>query len=248
MRTRYAVVSAHVERLLDDACWRLLSRLQERAWPFRIAALVRPPDPGAGEDETLWLERARATAGRGPFGLHTHWTSPDHARPTGGDPGERVRDEVAWLRERGLDPTLFSGGGWYADEGVAEALAELGLADCTATSFRPGYLADDAPRLGLGAPAWVELPSGARLLELPTTHSIGMLTRGVLKLRLAGPVVHAYFHDTDLADRRRRAALQLALCVLAARCRVIDLERLRRRAADADLPVVPFADVAQKHV
>lgn len=239
MRTRYAVVSAHVERPLDERCWRLFSHLQARAWPFRIAALMRPPDSGAGEDEGAWLERARSAAERGPFGLHTHWTSPEHARPTGGDPGERVRREVEWLRERGLEPTLFAGGGWYADAGVAEAVAEAGLADCTATSFRPAYLEEGAQRFGLSGPAWVELPSRARLLELPTTHSIGMLSRGVLRLRLAGPVVHAYFHDTDLLDRRRRAALQLSLCVLAARCRVTDLDRLRE-AVSPTAPSVPL--------
>ncbi len=31
--------------------------------------------------------------------------------PTGGDPGERVRREGAWLAERGVSPTLFCGGG-----------------------------------------------------------------------------------------------------------------------------------------
>src|SRR6059058_4916887 len=52
------------------------------------------------------------------------------------------------------------------DVAVAEALAELGYADCTATGFRPSYLATDAPRLGVGEPCYVELPSGRRLLEL----------------------------------------------------------------------------------
>jgi len=102
-----AVVSCHLERPLDDRVWALFSRLQER---FPVAALMRPPH--AGEDEELWLGRARAAAARGPLGHHTHWTSPTHARPTGGDPGEKVRRESEWLRERGLRATLFCGGGW----------------------------------------------------------------------------------------------------------------------------------------
>src|SRR6266571_5029235 len=150
---RHAVVSCHVERPLDDQLWERFSELQERRPAgFRIAALMRPPDPGAGEEEGRWLERARAAAQHGPFGLHTHWTAPDHARPTGGDPAARVRADLAWLRARELDPRLFCGGGWYMDTDVAAVLAEAGLTDCTATRFRPAYLAPDAARLGLDAP------------------------------------------------------------------------------------------------
>src|SRR5436305_3689939 len=143
---RYAVVSCHVERPLDDGVWERFAALQaRRPGGFRIAALMRPP--GDGEDEVAWLGRARAAAERAPLGLHTHWTAPDHARPTGGDPAARVRAEIVWLRQRGLDPRLFCGGGWYMDPAVAAVLAEAGLRDCTGTSFRPGYLVADAPRL-----------------------------------------------------------------------------------------------------
>ncbi|MGH2997099.1 MAG: hypothetical protein ACRDM9_12360, partial [Gaiellaceae bacterium] len=69
----YAAVSCHVERPLDDRAWRLFSRLQaRRPGGFVIAALLRPPDAGAGEDEARWLERAREAAARGPLGHHTH--------------------------------------------------------------------------------------------------------------------------------------------------------------------------------
>jgi hypothetical protein len=230
---RYAVVSCHVERPLDDAAWRAFSDLQERRpGGFRIAALIRPPDEAAGENEQVWLERARSAAERGPLGLHTHWTAPDHARPTGGDPGERVRREGEWLAERGLAPTLFCGGGWYVDAAVAAAVAELGYADCTGTAFRPSYLAEDAPRLEAHEPVWIELPGGLRLLELPTTHSIGMLARGVLgRIRL--PFVHVYFHDTDLLQPARRRALVAALRVLARRRTPSDLGELQRRLRPA---------------
>jgi hypothetical protein len=226
---RYAVVSCHVERPLDDAVWERFTALQERRpGGFRIAALIRPPDVDAGEDERFWLERAREAAARGPFGLHTHWTAPDHARPTGGDPAERVRREGGWLAERGLEPILFCGGGWYIDPGVAAAVAELGYADCTATAFTPSYLDDGAPRLGAKEPVWVELGDGRRLLELPTTHSIGMLSRGLLG-PFRRPVVHAYFHDTDLLQPTRRAALVYALRFLAMKRTVTDLGELQAR-------------------
>jgi hypothetical protein len=214
---RYAVVSCHVERPLDDGCWARFSRLQARApGGFRIAALMRPPD---GEDEVTWLERAREAVGRGPFGLHTHWTSPTHARPTPGgeEPAGRVRREVAWLRDSGLDPTLFAGGGWYMDDDVADALADLGLVDCTGTAFAPSYLSSESPRLAAEQPTTLDLPGGRRLAEIPATHSLGMLARGVFG-RLS-PVVHAYFHDTDLLDRRRAAALEVALRALRIRRR-----------------------------
>ena len=128
-----------------------------------------------------------------------------------------MRREVEWLRAQGLQPTLFAGGGWYMDDDVADALGELGLTDCTGTAFTPSYLPPDAPRLAAAQPTTLELPSGRRLAEVPATHSLGMLARAVLSP--LPPVVHAYFHDTDLLDRKRAIALRLALRAL----------RLRRR-------------------
>jgi hypothetical protein len=223
---RYAVVSCHVERPLDDEVWRRFSQLQQRRpGRFVIAALMRPP--ADGEDEQLWLERAREAEALGPLGLHTHWTAPDHARPTAGDPAALVREQGEWLRAAGLDVRVFCGGGWYFDADVARAVAELGYADCTATSFRPSYLEDGAAHLQLQEPTWLELGDGTRLLELPTTHSIGMLARGVW-----GPfrrqVVHTYFHDTDLLDRRRAAALRVGLAFLGLKRTATDLRELQR--------------------
>ena len=181
-----AFVSCHLERPLDDEAWARFDALQRR---FEVIALIRPPDPAFGEDEATWLERARAL--RGPLGLHTHWTSPTHARPTGGDPAARVRAETEWMRARGLEPVYFCGGGWYTDDGVRAAVAELGLVDCT-------------PRGGLPSPG-----------VLPTTHSLGQLARAVL--RPLPEYVHAYFHDYDLLDAKRRVALALSLRALQRR-------------------------------
>jgi hypothetical protein len=180
-----AVVSCHLERPLDDDAWRRFDAIRRR---FEVIALMRPPDPAFDEDEERWLERARTVE---LLGLHTHWTSPTHARPTGGNPAARVRRETEWMRERGLEPRWFCGGGWYTDDAVRATVVELGLVDCT-------------PRGGIPAPG-----------VLPTTHSVGQLARALL-----GPLpdyVHAYFHDYDLLDRRRRIALTASLRVLGIR-------------------------------
>ena len=211
---RYAVVSCHVERPLDDRVWAAFAALQERRpGGLAIAALMRPPDAAAGEhDDETWLRRAHEAASRGPLGHHTHFTSPTHARPTGGDPGERVRREGAWLAERGVSPTLFCGGGWYTDSGVARACADLGYADCTPRTTRPPYLPPDAAWAELDSPARIEV-DGSTLCAVPTSHGAGDLARALARPGLP-PRVHAYFHDTDLVElaqadahhRRARAA------------------------------------------
>jgi len=200
---------------------------------------MRPPAAEAGEDEGRWLERARVAARLGPFGHHTHFVSPSHARPSAPGPehAERVRREAGWLREQGLTPTLFCGGGWYMDADVAETLAELGYADCTATAFVPSYLAPDAPRLSLTVPSRLVMPVGSTLLELPSTHSLGAAARSA-----GGDVVHVYFHDTDLLSRRRRWLVEAVLRLLGRRRRVLDLDELAQAVADT-APEVAFRDV-----
>jgi hypothetical protein len=219
---KVAVVSCHLERPLDDRCWAAFSALQAaRPGGFEIAALMRPPVDS--ESESLWLARARIAATRGPLGHHTHWGGVEHARPTGGDdPAALVRAQATWLRERGLEPRLFCGGGWYMDEAVASALAELGYTDCTATAFRPSYLAPDAPRASLDEPGMLQV-GRATVAELPTTHSIGMAFRAAFGRRLPA-YVHVYFHDADLLDGRRRLALEYALVAIARRRRVARLD------------------------
>ena len=187
---------------------------------------MRPADPSSfGEDETLWLERAREAASLGPLGHHTHWTAPDHARPTGGGTGRRVSPRRARLREHGLTPTLFCGGGWYTDEGVADSCAELGYVGCRCAATSGSLGASDG-RHARRAPAVVDLPSGGLLRAIPTTHSLGDLARASPPRRELPGCVHVYFHDTDLLGLRRRALLRVALPVLARRARVTDLDAL----------------------
>ena len=238
------MVSCHVERPLDDDVWKAFASLQERRpGGLAIAALLRPPDAAAGEtDEERWLSRAREAAARGPLGHHTHFTSPTHARPTGGETGERVRREGAWLRARGVGATLFCGGGWYTDRTVALACAELEYADCTPRRTRPSYLDDRA--------AWAQLDEAARidvgtlaLAAVPTTHGVGDLARSLARPGLPHRV-HAYFHDTDLVDSRRRRAIVAVLGVLGRRRPPADLDAIAATIRDGPARL-RFEDVAR---
>ena len=239
---RYAVVSCHVERPLDDRVWAAFAAVQERRpGGLAIAALLRPPDREAGEiDEELWVSRAREAAARGPLGHHTHFPSPTHARPTGGPTGERVRREGRWLRDHGLALTLFCGGGWYTDHSVALACAELGYADCTPRATRPSYLEDGAAWVELDAPARIDL-GPATLAAVPTTHGAGDLARALLRWGLP-PRVHAYFHDTDLVDRRRRVLIVAGLTLLGRRRPPFDLGAV---TASVHGPERAWAEVAR---
>ena len=239
------MVSCHVERPLDDEIWAAFAELQQRRpGGIPIAALMRPPDAEAGEDdEDLWVARAHEAAGRGPVGHHTHFTGPSHARPTGGPTGDRVRDEGRWLRERGVVATLFCGGGWYTDRTVALTCAELGYTDCTPRAVRPGYLSVDAAWASLAEPARIALDEHVVLPAVPTTHGAGDLLRALSRRRLPDGV-HAYFHDTDLVSRRRRALIVAGLTLLGGRRTPTDLDTLatsvRNRA-----PRLAWDDVAR---
>jgi hypothetical protein len=230
----YAVVSCHVERPLDDEVWRRYGELlRRRPGGFAIASLMRAP--ADGEDAALFAARAREAAELGPLGHHTHWTSPTDARPTSGNPAERVLAEGRWLREQGLEPRFYCGGGWYMDAALMDVVAELGYVDCTATAWRPEYLPAGAPRAALDQPAWVRLDDGRRVLELPTTHSLGAAAKAVLGKLPA--VVHMHFHDYELLDAKRRAAVYLTLGLLARRRQPVELGSLEAERE------VPWSDV-----
>ncbi|HZT91795.1 MAG TPA: hypothetical protein VFA05_07145 [Gaiellaceae bacterium] len=228
----YAVVSCHVEQPLDDEVWTAFeSLLRRQPGGFAVTAFMRPPHAPSGENAEAWVERARGAAALAPLGHHTHWGGPSRARPPDGvDAAAAVRAEIAWLRERAVEPRFFCGGGWYLDEPLAAALAEARYVDCTATTFRQRYLAAGAPRLQLDAPRRLRLRDGKTLLELPATHSAGMLARSMVRLPRA---VHVHFHDWELADRRRRLALEALLRLLGARRRPLRVDELAALASDA---------------
>jgi hypothetical protein len=240
----YAVVSCHVERLLDDRVYAAYSALvAARPGGFRIASLVRPPDDTEQGRADVWAARVAELAALGPVGHHTHWGGPTQARPTGGDPGARVRAEAAAFAAAGVAARFFCGGAWYFDAGVAAAAADLGYVDCSATAYRPPYLAEGAPRVQVPAPTRLVLEDGRRLLELPATHSIGMLVRAALAPGLPAGV-HVYFHDWDAVDARRRTALRAGLRVLSLRRRPLTLAELADTAG-ADAPELAFAAAVQ---
>ena len=236
---RYAVVSCHAERLLDDRVWNAFERLlRRRPGGFVVTPFLRPP--AEEEDETVWLERARLAAALAPLGHHTHWGGVTQARPVGDtDAAAVVRAEADWLRDRGLEPRYFCGGGWYLDLPLAETLSAYGYVDCTATTFRQTYLAEGAPRLGLEGPALLRLPGGGTLLELPATHSLGMVARSLHRL---DGLVHVHFHDWELVDRRRALAVEAVLRALRLRRRPLTVAELAARAADG--PERPWPTIA----
>lgn len=227
-----ALVSCHAERFIDDRIWTaLLALVEARPGDFEIAALVRPPEPDESEDR--WLERVRALGARVTLGHHPHFVGPRHARPRIGDPTvERVTREATWLQSHGFAMRYFCPGGWYVDPELLAAVAGLGYVDLAATSFAldPRYLPPASVRLGLERPAWIELRDGRKLLEIPTTHSLGGLPRALARLpgRLS-PFVHVHFHDWELLDRSRRLALVGLLRVLGARATPVALDELAAR-------------------
>ena len=148
------------------------------------------------------------------------------------------------MRELGLTPTVFCGGGWYTDVEVAEACVELGYVDCTPRARRPQYLREGERWASLAAQAGVELPSGRTLAAIPTTHSLGDLARALLRRRALSGVVHVYFHDTDLLDRRRRMLLGALLPLLARVAEPTDLDALRAAIADG-MREIAWDDVAR---
>ncbi len=69
----------------------------------------------------------------------------------------------------------------------------------------------------------MRLSSGGELLELPATHSLGMLGRGLASL---DGLVHLHFHDWELVDRRRSLALVGVLRLLRLRRRPLTVAEL----------------------
>ena len=119
------------------------------------------------------------------------------------------------------------------------AVADLGYADCTATAWRPPYLPPGSPRAALAQPAWVQArrrPPGARAADDP-------LARRRRDGRCSAPlppVVHVHFHDYELLETRRRAALVATLVLLARRRRPVGARRARAPSArSAGTPYAP---------
>ena len=180
--TRYAVVSCHVERPLDDEVWRRSrgSGAPAGRLPDRGAAAAARPGPArtrrAGSSGRAG-RRARAASATTRTGR-----APTHARPTGGDPAERVRARGrSGCASRASRRASSAAAAGTSTRRVAGALAELGYADCTATSL-PAAL--PARRRAAALARRARRGSACRrrrLLELPTTRSLGMAARAAIR-------------------------------------------------------------------
>jgi hypothetical protein len=208
-----AVLSCHVEHVLDDAVWRrYVDFASSSPSGLPVASLLRAPHPEVEGRLDEWVERAHTASAFGPFGHHTHFGGPGTARPCpqGLAPAQRVEQEAEWLRDHRLAPRLWCGGGWYVDQDVLATVSRLGYTDVTATSFRHSYFPPEHEQATMDEPSRVAVSGAPDVIRIPTTHSLRLFWRAAIRGALP-PFVHLYFHDYELADRRRRIALHAAV-------------------------------------
>ena len=188
--------------------------------------------------------RARAAQLRRSATTRTGEARRRRARPAGVDAAAVIarRDRVA-ARARARAALVL----WrrlVPRRRLAEALAALGYVDCSATTFRQPYLADDAPRLQLpgAAPAPAALGGAA---ARAARDALARHARPRLLSAACGPV-HLHFHDWELVDPRRSLALHALLRVLRLRRRPLRDRRSRRagrgRAGDSPGPALRSPD------
>ena len=225
---RYAVVSCHVERPLR----------RRGVAPLRAAAAAaarRLRDRGADA-------AAGGRGGRGALARACPRGASSSARSacTRTGPRPTTRGRRAATRPRSCasrasgcarpasTSRLFCGGGWYIDAEVARGRRGARLRGLHGDGVPPVYLERGAPHLQLQEPAWLEL--GSR--RAPARAADDALDRDArarrARARSGGQVVHAYFHDTDLLDRRRAAALRVGLAFLGLKRTATDLRELQR--------------------
>ena len=89
---------------------------------------------------------------------------------------------------------------------------------------------------------WIDYVGPTTLAAVPTTHGAGELLRALVRPGLPEQV-HAYFHDTDLVDARRRQLIALALRLLARRRPRSDLDAVASTLSSA--PLVHWRDIAR---
>ena len=245
-RERYAVVSCHVERPLDDAVWARFAALQDaRPGGFAIAALMRPPDAAHGEDEATWLARAREAVGSGAartsHALDRAGPRTSDGRPAGGQ-GRARRDDACGTA---ASPRRCSAAaaGTRTSRSPRHARSSA-TSTARRRASRPPYLGSrralGVAQRSLHASSSRRAGSSARSRR-PTRSAI---SRARSRARTFRRLVHVYFHDTDLLDRRRRALLHAGLRVLARRADVLDLDTLAASAL-TDAPRIAWDDVAR---
>ena len=136
----HAVVSCHVERPLDDAVWAAFESTASSAGPAgsssrRCCGRRR----GSGENDELWLERARRVAASlAPLGHHTHWGGADAGAPA---EGVDAAARACARRRRGFASTASS----RASSAAAAGTSTLGLAETLAELRLRRLHRDDVP-------------------------------------------------------------------------------------------------------
>ena len=222
---RYAVVSCHVERPLDDACW---SRFSRSAGP----APGRLPDRSADTTPRCGRRRGRGSAGSsGRAGRPSKGRSA--STPTSSLPGMHGRQnpgpstpsacgsEAGWLREsrsRAWRSSAAAAGTW------TRALAEtLSPSSATPTARRPpsGRPTSRRARRGSrpptrrGSPCRAERACSSSPRRTRSAWPPGLRSA----VARAATVVHVYFHDTDLLSAAATARSSSPCAVLGRRRR-----------------------------
>ena len=245
LRERYAVVSCHVERPLDDAVWALFSALQRRR-------------PGGFRDRGSHSSgRRRVRGGR------VRLARAGRARPlqTGRSDTTRTGRRPTTLGPRAVRPVSASSPrarGSVSSGSRRGCSAEAAGMPTSRSRRRVRSSGTSTARHAPARPPY--LPPGERWASLTALRSSSCRrdgrwarfrrrTRSATSLapsrrRVLPDLVHVYFHDTDLLDRRRRALLGLLLRLLARRARVSDLDALAARTLPA-APHVVWDDVAR---
>ena len=240
---RYAVVSCHVERPLDNDVWAAFERLlRRRPAGFTVTALIRPPDTRSGEDQALWLERARRADELGPLGHHTHWGGPTQARPAGdADAAELVRTKLNGFVPKGSVRSTSAAAAGISTRPSQRRWRPSGTS--TAARRRSDRATSRTTRRGCSSTARVRCSCrAARCCASCRPRTRSACSRAVFAT-LRGPV-HLHFHDWELLDRRRALALEVVLRALRLRRRPIDADELVRRTAEAPLLAWPTATIS----
>ena len=211
--------------------WARFGALQAAARRLRHRSAAPAAGSARGEDDER-LARARAAGGRARARSVTTRTGPPptHARPTGGDPGARVLRRGPPAARARARAALFCGGGWYTDPAGRRGVRRARLRRLHGDRLPPGYLAAGAPRLALAGARAGSCPSGRRLLELPSTHSLGMLAA---RADAAGLALPSSTSTSTTPTSSTRAAGRARL--VAARL----LGRRRRRSTSTRSPPRP---------
>ena len=225
-RERYAVVSCHVERPLDDAVWARFSALQGDA---RAASRSRRcsahPTPRPARTRAAWLERAREAAARGPLGHHTHWTARTTRgrRPPG--PGSAcARKASGYASSASRRRSSAEAAGTRTPRSRRPAPSS-GTSTARREATRPAYLAAGERWAFLPAPARIRLPS-ARAAR----HSDDALARrpGASAPAAAGcPGSSTSTSTTPTSSTAAGGLLDRAPAAARARAEPTDLDALR---------------------